>query len=67
VGVKAINSKTGEVVYYRPIEIATFMGQLHRGYHKKLILSIFIIIGLCISLIAWRKYKKGQSYQPLES
>lgn len=26
VGVKAVNSKTGEVVYYHPVEIVTFWG-----------------------------------------
>lgn len=31
IGVKAVNEKTGEIVYYHPVEIVTFWGQLHRS------------------------------------
>ncbi len=63
VGVKAINSKTGETVYYQPVELVTFMGQLHRTPIKTLILgAILIVVFACGALIICRRLRKNKEY-----
>lgn len=65
VGVKAFNAKTGDVVYYRPVEIVTFWGELHRTSKATLFLgSVLIFAFLMGILLVYRRWKK-QEYRPL--
>ncbi len=67
---KALNNRTGDVVYYKPIEIATFWGEVQKnskgnGNMVGIILAFLII---CCILIAYRRRKKQISeYAPLAS
>lgn len=61
VGVKATNNKTGEVVYYKPIEIATFWGEVQKsskGVSSYIILGVFSVLLICCVLIAVRRRSK---------
>jgi hypothetical protein len=65
VGVKAFNSKTGDVVYYRPVEIVTFWGELHRTSKATLFLGAVLIFAFLMGvLLIYRRWKK-QEYRPL--
>lgn len=69
-GIKAENSKTGEVVYYKPVEIATFWGQVQKnskgnGDTVGIILAALVV---CCILIVYRRRKRAISeYTPLSS
>lgn len=66
IGVKAVNSKTGEVVYYQPVEIVTFWGQIHRTSGTTFLLGLFLICVLgCGAMIIYRRYKKNKEYNSL--
>lgn len=63
---KAFNSKTGEVVYYQPVEIVTFWGQVHRTTGTTLILGgIILFFFLCGGLVIYRRSKKSKEYSSL--
>lgn len=71
-GVRALNSKTGEVVYYPPVELINFSGQVNKviavASHENNPLWIIVgvvLIAVCWALIAYRRYKKRESYRPL--
>ena len=65
VGVKAVNDKTGEVVYYHPVEIVTFWGQLHRSSETTVALAFFLLLVFALGcLMVYRRYKKHE-YKPL--
>jgi hypothetical protein len=66
VGVKAVNGKTGEVVYYQPVEIVTFMGQMRRTSRTTFVLGIVLIcLFACGAMIIYRRYKKNKEYNSL--
>jgi hypothetical protein len=70
VGVKAVNNKTGEIVYYKPVEIMTVWGQLSKQGkgHSKLLLAILGAFMLCCCImICYRRKTRGSSseYSPL--
>ena len=70
IGVKAENSKTGDVVYYKPIEIATFWGQIEKQGkgNNDFIGVILMLCVICCILIALRKRRQRLSeYAPLQS
>lgn len=64
-GVKAYNSKTGEIVYYPPVELINFSGQVNKvisvasreGNYTYILIVLGLII-VCWVLIAYRRYKK---------
>ena len=59
IGVKAVNSKTGEIVYYQPVEIMTFWGELHRSSGTTwIIFGVLIAFFICGGLLIYRKYMK---------
>ena len=66
VGVKGINSKTGEEIYYRPVEIVTVWGQISRTSftHRFTIIGI-VICALVHILVLCRKHAR-RGYKPLE-
>lgn len=65
VGVKGINKKNGDEVYYRPVEIVTIWGQISRTStsHKFTIIGISVIVVLIILIIVRRNARQG--YKPL--
>ena len=68
VGIKATNSKSGEIVYYRPIEILTFWGQIHKSNKNGLILWILGFVFICTGMLIYRRYKKNKeaNYESLK-
>ena len=65
VGVRAVNSKTGEMVYYQPIEIVTFWGEIHRSSSTTMILvTLLALIFGCGCLIIYRRHRRND-YVPL--
>lgn len=66
VGLKGINSKTGEEIYYRPIEIVTIWGQISRtsNTHRFTIVGV----GLCLfcTALIWCRRNARKGYRPLE-
>lgn len=66
VGVKAINSKTGEVVYYQPVEIVTFWGQIHRTSKATFFVAVLLLCFFaCGAMVIYRRYRKGKEYNSL--
>jgi uncharacterized membrane protein YecN with MAPEG domain len=68
VGIKATNSKSGEIVYYRPIEILTFWGKIHKSNSNGILLWILGIILFLGIICIYRRYKKkkDQNYESLK-
>lgn len=68
-----MNTKTGETVYYPPIELITFVGQMNKVIavagqenHPYWILGVLVLLAGCWLLIAYRRYsKKRETYRPL--
>lgn len=72
IGVKAVNNKTGEVVIYKPIEIATFWGQVQKNSQGSGFVFIIVVVslGVCCLLVAYRRRKRSaqtSEYAPLDS
>lgn len=69
IGVKASNNKTGEVVYYRPVEIVTLWGQMQKGTKGHgLLIGLGILVSICTMLICYRRRRRNISeYAPLSS
>ena len=66
VGVKAVNAKTGEVVYYQPVEIVTFWGQVHRTSYMTIAIGLgLLIVFVCGGLIIFRRFRKSKEYNSL--
>jgi len=73
VGVKAVNSKSGAIVYYQPVEITTFKGKITKAIataseptNLTWIIGIVLLILICVPLFAYRRYqKKLQAYRPV--
>ena len=74
VGVKAVNAKSGAIVYYQPLEITTIRGKISRvmqtasePQNMSWLIGIVIVISIIVSLIAFRRYqkKKNEAYRPL--
>jgi hypothetical protein len=66
VGVKAINSKTGEIVYYQPVEIVTFWGQIHRTSGTTFVLGLVLLCAFaCGAMVIYRRFKKNKEYNSL--
>ena len=65
VGVKAVSKSTGEVVYYRPVEIVTFWGEIQRS---KLSTLVIVTVLLCVfgtlGLVLYRRINKP-THRPL--
>ncbi len=60
-GVKATSS-SGEEIYYRPIEVITFWGQLSRtSQTHKLALAGFLVVSVC-ALLAFVRYNARKGY-----
>lgn len=60
VGVRAVNLKTGDMVYYQPIEIVTFWGEIHRSSATTMMLAVFMtLIFGCGCLIIYRRYRRN--------
>jgi hypothetical protein len=78
VGVRAQNSKTGEIVYYKPVEMITTWGMVSKGVingavtvDRKtkghgILLGVGIALFVCVSLICYRRRRRNVSeYTPL--
>jgi hypothetical protein len=64
IGVKAVNSRTGEVVYYRPIEISTLWGEVNRNSKLTVVLrllGIALVIGGLV--FGWKKWRGRKQYK----
>jgi hypothetical protein len=74
VGVKAVNAKSGAIVYYQPLEITTIKGKISRvmqaasePQNMSWLIGIIVVVSIIVSLIAFRRYqkKKNEAYRPL--
>ena len=70
VGIQASNNKTGEIIYYKPVEIMTYWGQISKQgkSHSMLLLVVFASCFICcLSLLCYRRRTKGgkSEYEPL--
>jgi len=73
IGVKAVNTKTGAVVYYPPVELINLAGKVNKALevasknnNPQYLIAVLIILSICCALIAYRRYKRRQqSYLPL--
>lgn len=66
VGVKAVNAKTGEVVYYQPVEIVTFWGQVHRTSVTTFALgTVLLCLFACAGMVIYRRFRKSKEYNSL--
>jgi hypothetical protein len=68
IGVKAINNKTQEIVYYRPVELMTVLGQISKGTKGSgflIAFVVFVFIIICLIMIR-RMFRSNKSqYAPL--
>ncbi len=56
-----MNTKTGEIVYYHPVEIVTFWGQINRSSSSTIVLALFLILIFGFGcLMVFRRYKKNE-------
>jgi hypothetical protein len=65
VGVKAVNAKSGAIVYYQPLEITTIRGKISRVMtsaseprNLSWLIGTIIVISSCVMLVAYRRYQK---------
>ena len=68
IGIRAVNSKTQEIVYYRPIELMTVLGQISKGTKGNgFIVAVVVLVFICVCLIISRRmFKSNKSqYAPL--
>jgi hypothetical protein len=73
VGVKAVNNKTGDVVYYAPVELINLSGKLSKALevassnnNPYWIVGTLIMLGICCVLISYRRYRRQrETYRPL--
>ena len=72
VGVKAVNNKTGVVVYYPPVELINLSGKIDkaletasRDNNPYWIMGTVGILSICCLLVAWRRYQRDRQYIPL--
>ena len=66
VGVKAVNSKTGEVVYYQPVELVTFWGQVHRASLGNVVVGLALLcLFICGAMLIFRRLRKNKEYSNL--
>jgi hypothetical protein len=66
VGVKGINAKTGEEIYYRPIEIVTIWGQISRTSTTHRFTLIGVSLCLFCVVLMWCRRNARKGYKPLE-
>ena len=72
VGVKAVNNKTGVIVYYPPVELINLSGKIDKALETAsrdnnpywIIGTVGILSILCL-LVAWRRYQRSRQYIPL--
>jgi len=74
-----MNAKTGEIVYYKPVEMTTMWGMVSKGVvdgavtvDKKtkghgIIVGVGIILLICVSLICYRRRRRSSDYTPLSA
>lgn len=71
VGVRAENKKTGEVVYYKPVEISTFWGQVEKNSRGNgdIIGITIVILSVCCCFLVFRRRQQlvQRDYRPLQS
>lgn len=74
IGVKAVNSKSGAIVYYQPLEITNLKGKFTKAVsrasepHNLLWMAgVLIVFSVVAPLVAYRRYqKKRRAYKPVE-
>ena len=65
VGVKAVSKSTGEIVYYRPVEIVTLWGEIQRSQISTLVIvTILLCIFATLGLVVYRRMNKS-IYRPV--
>ena len=64
-GVKAVNNKTGEIVYYPPIELINFSGKMDKALevaskdnNPYWVIGTIFLLSFCCVLYVWRRYRK---------
>ena len=73
IGIKAVNTKTGAVVYYPPVELINLAGKVNKALevasqknNPYYLIGTTIFLSICCALIAYRRYRRRQqSYIPL--
>jgi len=74
IGVKAVNAKSGAIVYYQPLEITTLKGKLTQvvstatqPHNLLLIVGTLILLSIVVPLFAYRRMmKKRRAYRPVD-
>lgn len=66
-GIKAINEKSGEVVYYNPIEIVTFQGFIDRDLGRYVVVLLVILTIAFGLLTIYFNFKKPNLYTQLNN
>lgn len=62
VGIRVSNAKTGEVVYYKPVEIATFWGQVQKNSkgNGDIVGIVLVFLVVCCILVVYRRRRKRE-------